>query len=869
MKHVLKNLLGLVAVLMIFTVFQLGGKTLAVNAAAPITLIDSPSSGVNYYNKDVTVSGWAVNSSGISRVDVYVQGESSPRGSATISIPRPDVNAAVNQSGVYKDAANSGFSLSISKDSLTAGAKTFAVAAIGNDGSVRWATVRIDVNKPSPITLIDSPSSSINYYNKDINISGWAVNASGVNRVDIYIQGERSPRASVSSLYARPDVNAAVNGNGTYKNAINSGFSANIPANSLSAGNYTVAIAAIGNDGSVQWAFKSIYISKASSASSQMCLDMPSGNAVYRTDDISVAGWAVNASGINRVDVYVAGESQPRASFTSFLDRPDVNSIINSNGAYKNAIKSGFNAVLPLNSFQNGTYTIAVAAVGNDGSAQWSTRTIVVNKSTPQMNLDAPSGNQAYYNADITVAGWALNGSGIGHVDVYIQGESSPRASITSFYGRPDVNNAYNTDGKYRNGYNSGFNIVIPADSLKPGNYVISVAAIGNDGTVQWSNRSITLAKASPRINIDTPVSGGTYGGSLSIQGWGLNASSVNYFAIAIDGSTVSSVTSFTASADLVAAFPNDYYKNKDNSRFVTSISLSGLSVGSHTMTVTAVGKDGTIAVQSLTFNYRGPVTYTAFNTTLSNMLAVNLAQTPAAQFNNAWYYIKIQNGDKGYSNTVNGTFIKDPFIYDTIHSMLVTELNPANLVNDNVDCFQLMSLHYVGGVSAAGLNSFLSGTLTGKGQVFIDAGRLYDINPVYLAMHSREETGNGTSALSKGTVSGYEGYYNVFGINANDVDANHYGAGYAQSVGWTSVDLAIKGGAEWIAHKYINTPAYVSNSYYQNTLYEMQFNPFSPTSSNYCTDIDWAHNIAYYISQYYASYGSNQISFIVPQYNN
>ena len=53
-------------------------------------------------------------------------------------------------------------------------------------------------------------------------------------------------------------------------------------------------------------------------------------------------------------------------------------------------------------------------------------------------------------------------------------------------------------------------------------------------------------------------------------------------------------------------------------------------------------------------------------------------------------------------------------------------------------------------GVTAAQLNAQLGGTLAGKGKAFVDAGKLHNIDPAFLAAVAMHETGNGTSNASK-----------------------------------------------------------------------------------------------------------------------
>lgn len=170
--------------------------------------------------------------------------------------------------------------------------------------------------------------------------------------------------------------------------------------------------------------------------------------------------------------------------------------------------------------------------------------------------------------------------------------------------------------------------------------------------------------------------------------------------------------------------------------------------------------------------------------------------------------------------------------------------MNPYNFIDDNYK-FQFLNLNYME-VSASDLNKVLQGkgVLAGKGEVFLQAAKENNINPIYLVAHALLETGNGTSALATGIkVTSVDGVnvkepkvvYNMFGIQATDANPNKYGSEYAYKQGWFTADQAILGGAKYIGTDYINNP-----KYNQNTLYKMRWN-YIVRWHQYATDIGWA----------------------------
>lgn len=108
------------------------------------------------------------------------------------------------------------------------------------------------------LTCIDTPIQGATI-NSKFGVSGWALNFSGIARVDVYADKSLG-LASIRTFAARPDVSAAANPFGWYKNAGSSGFSCVIPQRKIASGKHTIDCAGIGQDGSVMWASKSILI---------------------------------------------------------------------------------------------------------------------------------------------------------------------------------------------------------------------------------------------------------------------------------------------------------------------------------------------------------------------------------------------------------------------------------------------------------------------------------------------------------------------------------------------------------------------------------------------------------------------------------
>ena len=224
-------------------------------------------------------------------------------------------------------------------------------------------------------------------------------------------------------------------------------------------------------------------------------------------------------------------------------------------------------------------------------------------------------------------------------------------------------------------------------------------------------------------------------------------------------------------------------------------------------------------------------------------------------------------------------------------HSELEKHINPAKATNK----LQFLRIDKFRSINASGLSSRLSnkGVLTGQGQAFINAAKAFNIDPIYLVSQCLHETGNGTSKLAKGVtiteiadesrpiyngtgqLVGYHmiklskpvTVYNLFGIGAKDnssVFPNRaliLGTTYAYNRGWTSIENAIKGAAEFVSLNYVH-----SSRYSQNTLYKMRYNQnVSNIWHQYATTPWYASSIADIMRSYQDLYLENNFTFDVP----
>ena len=144
--------------------------------------------------------------------------------------------------------------------------------------------------------------------------------------------------------------------------------------------------------------------------------------------------------------------------------------------------------------------------------------------------------------------------------------------------------------------------------------------------------------------------------------------------------------------------------------------------------------------------------------------------------------------------------------------------IDPRNFLDDS-HIFMFENLGYNSVYhTKEGIELMLKGTFMETGyadnekqktyaDAFIDAAIAYDVSPYVLVSRVIQEIGPKGSTIVSGKVSGYEGYYNFYNINAaGDTAAETIANGlkYAVSQGWNTHYKAIIGGASFLGDDYI-----------------------------------------------------------------
>ena len=329
---------------------------------------------------------------------------------------------------------------------------------------------------------LESPADSEIITNGKLRIKGWALHAFGIKEIKVLV--DNSQVATISTGVSRSDVNSTYPG---YFNGSNSGFDETIDISNLGTGNKTVEVKIIARNGETQSYKRNIIIKGEESTLPFRCsLDEPVTNEKVTSNSLKISGWALAGSGIKEVRVYVDGTDLGTVPYGK--SRPDVNNVY---PGYSSGNNAGFDGTINISNIASGNKKVSVKITANDGTIQNIERTIKVEKLASISCLEEPTSNLTVKSGQLKVSGWALAGSGIKEVRVYVDG--TDLGTVPYGTSRPDVNNVY---PGYSSGNNAGFDGTINLGGMPTGEKNLKIKITANDGTTQVIERRFTYRKS-------------------------------------------------------------------------------------------------------------------------------------------------------------------------------------------------------------------------------------------------------------------------------------------------------------------------------------------------------------------------------------
>jgi beta-N-acetylglucosaminidase len=315
----------------------------------PRMWIETPDNGVKTNGDKLRFIGWALNESGVKEVKVYV--DDKYVSNTTYGFERKDVDRIYYG---YKNGVNSGFIADLDTSLLRNGMHKVTFEAVGIDGSTQKIDRQVNSIIPEPIFNLDTPTANVQV-NGSIDISGWALNSSGINNVSVAIDDKIVGNATYG--LSRADVPVVYPG---YRNGEKSGFSYNYDAAYLTLGKHKVTVTVNGKDGTVQSSVATVNVSRKQP---MIHLDSLSNGTTINKDSFDIVGWTISDSLTKNVAVYL-DDVQVGEAFTGF-SRPDVQDAFKD---YRTNLKSGFSYKLDTSKLPIGKHTILVQANSVDGT---------------------------------------------------------------------------------------------------------------------------------------------------------------------------------------------------------------------------------------------------------------------------------------------------------------------------------------------------------------------------------------------------------------------------------------------------------------------------------------------------------------------
>jgi beta-N-acetylglucosaminidase len=531
--------------------------------------LDTPSNGSSIKD-EIDVHGWFLDVSGISKVEVLVDGKS--MGEAKYGIDRPDVKKAFSNYQI----ANSGYQLTLNTKNLPNGQHAIKIRETSNNGATKdLDSIMVDVQNLLVIGSLDTPSYG-STIKDEIDVHGWFLDVSGISKVEVLVDGKSMGEAQIG--IDRPDVKKAFS---NYQIA-NSGYQFPLNTKNLPNGQHSITVRETGITGfkkdldSVQVNVQNLPVVGS--------LDTPSNGSTIN-GEIDVHGWFLDLSGVSRIEVLIDGKSIGQAQIG--IDRPDVKKAFPkyqiSNSGYK------FTLITKL--LMNGQHSLTVREFGENGAVKDLDSIMVNVQSLPVIgSLDTPAFGSTIKD-EINVNGWFLDASGVTKIEVLVDGNSMGEAR----YGidRPDVKQAF---PKYQNA-NSGYQFSLNTRQLTNGQHFLTVRETGNNGVVKnLDSHLVNVQNLPARGYIDNPTNGSTIKGDTTVRGWYLDVSGVTKIEILVDGNRIGEAQIGITRPDVSQAFPD--YQNA-NSGYQFTLNSTLFADGQHTLAVKETGGNGSTSIIS------------------------------------------------------------------------------------------------------------------------------------------------------------------------------------------------------------------------------------------------------------------------------
>ncbi|MFC4800165.1 Ig-like domain-containing protein [Neobacillus sp. GCM10023253] len=530
----------------------------AMTYTSSIGMIDSPASGLRVKD-NINVSGWFLDDSGVSKIEVIVDGQ--VMGQATYGDARPDVQNAYPQF----NNGTGGYHYLLDITRLSEGNHTITVRETGNNGLVTTLPARTII-VPSTRGILDSPVSNANIKGLH-NVSGWLLDESGVSKIEVLLDGVTVGQAVYGD--SRPDVQKAYP---EYNNG-NAGFHYALDTSTYNDGFHTLTVKETGLNGRQ----KTLPEIKITIANTKGYVDNPVSNTMLKGQK-TISGWFLDEDGVSKIEVLVDGEADGQAVYGD--SRLDVKNVFPE---YNNG-NAGFHYTLDTTKYSEGNHSITIKETSTTGRITVLPE-IKITIANVKGYLDNPILGTTLKGINI-ISGWFLDESKVSKIEVLIDGEVAGQA----VYGdaRSDVKNVF---PEYNNG-NAGFHYALDTAKYNNGNHLLTIRETGTSGNVT-TLPEITVIFSNPvKGYLDNPIFNMDIKGTANVSGWFLDGSGVSKVEILVDGEVAGQAVYGDSRPDVKTLFP-EY--NNGNAGFHYALDTTRFSDGRHNITIRETSNTGRV----------------------------------------------------------------------------------------------------------------------------------------------------------------------------------------------------------------------------------------------------------------------------------
>jgi hypothetical protein len=310
----------------------------------------------------------------------------------------------------------------------------------------------------------------------------------------------------------------------------------------------------------------------------------------------TVSGWAIGNANVPITSVQVKVDGTAVGYATYGVSRPDV---CNAYPGRPGCPNVGYVYQLDTTVLAPGSHTIALTATDAEGNiSSVNVAASVPNPSVlPTVVIDSMASG-TLIEGTVNLGGWAIDnavslGTAIGRVQVALDGT----VIGTATYGtsRPDVCAAY----PGRPGCpNVGFAYSLNVSSVSAGSHRLCALATDSDTNPDTGASCISIQVPTPSVSIDTPASGATVSGIVTVSGWAIDnvygiGTSISGVQVKVDGTVVGNATYGITRTDVCGAYPGR--PGCPNVGYTYQLNTALLSSGTHTLTVSAIDSDGNL----------------------------------------------------------------------------------------------------------------------------------------------------------------------------------------------------------------------------------------------------------------------------------